>query len=95
MASKLNRVLRAIKIQGYVTIRVGSRGAEHKVRKINVVDGQWVTDVMTEDLCGYVRIVKTKDAVVAQADYIIGNEAAITAKRAAEAQRATDWVMQS
>lgn len=95
MASKLNRVLRAIEIQGYVTIRVGPRRAEHKVRKITVVDGQWLTDVLTVDLCGYVRIAKTKDAVVAQADYIIAHEAEITAKRAAEAARQAEWVMQS
>lgn len=93
MTSKLNRVLRAIEIQGYVTIRVGTE--VQKVRKIKVVDGQWVTDVLTADLRGYVRIIKTKDAVVAQADHIIANESSIRAKREADAKAAAQWVMNS
>lgn len=83
--SKIKRVQKAIEIQGYITVRVD--GAPMQARRVTVVDGAWVTDIPTSDLCGHVRIVKTRDAIVAQADDIIARADEITAKRAADIAR--------
>lgn len=87
--SNISIVREAIEIQGYITVSVGHR--DEKCRKIDVVDGEWVTDITTSDLCGYVRIRKTKDAVIRQAKYIIEHAAEIRAKRAAVEQAAVNW----
>lgn len=89
--TKLDKVRKAIEIQGYVTVNVATGPA--RVRSVTVVDGVWMTDVLTEDLCGYVRIVKTKDAVLRQAEHIISHEAEIRAARQERETRATAAMM--
>lgn len=91
--NKLALIRRAIEIKGYITVSVGGR--DEKCRSVTVVDREWVTDITTSDLCGYVRIKKTKDAVVRQAEYIIAHESEIRAKRETEAKRAMEWGMNS
>lgn len=79
--TKLAKVQKAIEIQGYITVRTPS--GEMKARAVKDVDGDWITDIPTTDLCGYVRIRKTKAAVVAQAESIIARETEIRAECAA------------
>lgn len=80
--SRIGKVQQAIEIQGYITVMVDGR--ERQARSIKVIDGDWVTDIMTSDLCGYVRIKKTKDAMVFRAEKIIENEDKIRAAREAK-----------
>lgn len=80
--TNFDRVQKAIAIQGYITLSVGGR--ERKVTAVEQVGDEWITNLMTPDLCGYVRIRKTRAAVVAQAKAIIADEANIRAKRDAE-----------
>lgn len=93
MKSQISRVQRAIEINGFVTISVDGR--PRQARSVKEVNGEWITDIMTVDLCGYVRIKKTRAAVIAQADDIIARESEIRAQRAAQATAATNWMMQS
>jgi hypothetical protein len=77
--TKLAKVQKAIEIQGYVTVSVAN--CDRQCRSISVVAGAWMTDILTSDLCGHVRIVKTKDALVWQAEQIIDRESEIRAAR--------------
>lgn len=85
-SSNLSIVQEAIEIQGYVTVSVAGR--DRQARAIKVVDGDWLTDIPTADLSGYVRIRKTKDAVVRQARWIIEHACELRAKREACAETA-------
>src|SRR3990167_1324447 len=82
MASKISKVQQAIEIQGYITVMVDGR--ERQAKSIKVIDGDWITDIMTSDLSGYVRVKKTKDAVVMRAEKTIANADRIRADRAAK-----------
>jgi hypothetical protein len=74
-------VQEAIEIQGYVTVSVNGR--DRQAKSITVVDGDWLTDIPTADMCGYVRIRKTKDALVRQARWIIEHADEIRTERQA------------
>lgn len=90
--TKLQKVLKAIEIQGHVIVRT-ERG-EMKATRVTVgPKGEWITDIPTSNLCGYVRIAKTKDAVVEQAEYAIANEASIRAERDAKLAAAARCMM--
>jgi hypothetical protein len=92
--TNLSIVQEAIEIQGYITVNVANRDREaHKVQA--AADGTWITDILTSDLQGYVRIKKTKAAVVAQAKQIIANKDQILAAREAARRRANEWMMNS
>ena len=82
----LKIVRKAIEIQGYIMVSVAGRGM--KCRKIDVIDGEWTTDIATVDLCGRVRIKKTKHAIIEQARWIVANEEAIRAERSDRARAA-------
>lgn len=90
--TKLQKVLKAIEIQGHVTVRT-ERGDMKATRVTVGPKGEWITDIPTANLCGYVRIVKTKDAVVEQAEYVIANEAAVRAEREAKFAAAARCMM--
>lgn len=89
--TKLAKVQKAIEIRGYIAVSVNGR--DMKAHAVKVVDGDWMTDILTSDLCGYVRIKKTKDAVVRQAEWIIEHETEIRAERERAAQRASAAMM--
>lgn len=90
MATPLSIVRRAIEIQGYITIHTDA-GPE-KVTAIKGVDkdGSWITDRMSHDLRGWIRIKKTKKSVIAQAERIITQEPEIRAAREASEQQAAN-----
>ena len=89
--TKLARVQKAIEIQGFITVSVANR--QMQARSVKVVDGVWTTDILTSDLCGYVQIKKTKDAIVWQADQIIARETEIRAARQEREARAVAAMM--
>lgn len=91
--TKLAKVQKAIDIRGYITVSVGGR--DMQAHAVTSVDGDWITDIPTTDLRGYVRIRKTKAAIVAQADYILAHESEIRAEREAKAARTARAVMLS
>ena len=91
--TQLDTVREAIEIQGHIAVSVA--GVDRQAREIKVVNGEWVTDILTADLRGYVRIKKTRAAVVAQARAIIANADEIRAQRARESERARQWVQHS
>ncbi|HEX7075766.1 MAG TPA: hypothetical protein VF226_17145 [Hyphomicrobiaceae bacterium] len=88
--TQLDIVREAIEIQGYIEVYVN--GQPRQCREIKVVNGEWVTDILTSDLCGHVRIKKTKRYVVDQAKRIVANADEIRANREAKEARAT-WSM--
>lgn len=74
-------VRKAIKIQGHV-VMYNSRGQEMHVRRVDVRGGKWVTDHLTESLCGYVMVSPIgKIRLTKQAIDIIARADEITAKR--------------
>lgn len=91
--SNLSIVREAIEIQGYITVSVN--GIDRQAKAITVVDGDWLTDIPTADLCGYVRIRKTKDAVMRRARWIIEHADEIRAEREARAKAAANWAQNS
>lgn len=90
--NKLSLVREAIEIQGYILVSVN--GQNRECRKITVVDGEWMTNILTRDLDGYVRIKKTKDAIVAKAEWIIANADEIRAERKAKQEAAMRWAQE-
>lgn len=85
-------VREAIAIQGYVIVSVAGR--DRQARTVAVGDdGSWITDILVANLDGYVRIRKTRAALVAQAKYIIANRESISAARAAREAAATARMM--
>jgi hypothetical protein len=84
--SNISIVQEAIAINGGIEVSVNGR--TRLAKSVVVRDGVWVTDIPTADMCGFVRIRKTKDAVVCQARWIIEHAAEIRAAHEARMQSA-------
>ncbi len=94
--SNLSIVQKAIEIQGYITVIHGQDRRHGKCRSIKEnASGEWITDIMTSDLCGFVRVKKTKKDVIERAKQIVAHEAEIRAKRAAEDRLISDRMYHS
>lgn len=80
--NKLALIRRAIEIQGYLPVP-GPRGTTLRVRAIRSVNGKWVTDHLTSDLRGYIKIKRaSQDYLVQVAEGILAREDEILAERA-------------
>lgn len=94
MSKSIRKVRQAIEIQGYIPMCVS--GQEHQLRAIKTAGNQWVTDIMTPDLCGYVRVSERgKESLTAKAERIIADAERIRAEREEKTAAALHWAQHS